>query len=134
MVPAAPQQAVPYPLGLSQDQVDSLRSLRSTPQWRSYSEALAAVSERELGRIVRGLPHDEYLIACGRFQAVEAFLTVIDHVDQKAREMDEHRAPAVSQRTADTDRTNLTFAGSPFWDAVRKRAKHFGPDSTNGKS
>lgn len=90
---------------------------------------MAAVCEQELVQIVRGLPHDQYLVACGRFQTIELFQTLIDTIDQKASELDEHRRPP---DPTDTDRSLLTFWGSPYWDAIRKRVPHFG--NGNGTS
>jgi hypothetical protein len=126
--PSKPQQAPAYPLGLSQDQVDSLRQLRSIPQWRSYSEALQAVCESDMARLLSGLPHDQYLLTCGRIQSRMESLTLLDTLDQKAREIDEHSRPAPEPTFRD-----LPFVGSVWWDAHRKRAPIHGPVG-NGNS
>lgn len=57
---------------------------------------------------------------------VEAIANLIEHVDLKSREIDEHRSHPDPR---DTDRSNLTFWGSPYWDAFRKRANIFKPGS-----
>src|SRR5687767_11581516 len=67
-----------YPLGLTGEQVASLRALRSTPAWRHYSAALSQLYEAEAGKLISGLAHDPYLIVSGRVQAYEHALTLID--------------------------------------------------------
>ena len=113
-----------YPLGLNQDQVDHLRQLLSTPQWRSFSEALQAVSDTEIRAIISGLPYEQYQQKCGKVQALLDVLSLPETIDQKAREIDEHQRPA---DTGPSPQRDLTFFGSPFWSPSRK-PRIYGPD------
>ena len=125
--PSAPTPGeVQYPLGLSRDQVDSLRKLASTPQWRSLSEALQAVCENEMARIIKGLPQDEYQLKCGRVQALMDVLTLPETIDLKAQELDDHaRQPDATP----SGKRNLTFFGSPYFSPSRKPNIHTGMES-----
>lgn len=120
-----PSSAAPvYPLGLNQEQVDSLRKLGSTPQWRTYTEALTQVCEAEVSRILAGLPQEEYLRRTGRVQALMEILTLPSTLDLKAKEIDEHRS-ASAERTADESdarraRTIIATAGSPYFRSSGK--------------
>ena len=123
--PSRPQPGVvQYPLGLSADQVASLRQLSSTPQWRSLSEALEAVCEREMQAILGGLPQEQYQLKCGKVQALMDVLTLPETIDLKAQELDDH-----ARRTTDVapGKRNLTFFGSPLWSPSRPPNIH-GPD------
>ena len=102
---------VQYPLGLSRDQVDSLNQLLSTPQWRTYTEALQAVCEQDFARILSGLPQDQYQLYCGRIQARLEVLALPDTITSKARELDEHSRPARTE----PDPNDLAFYGSPYF-------------------
>lgn len=112
-----------YPLGLNQEQVDSLRRLASTPQWRTYTEALQAVCETEFARILSGLPHDQYLMKTGRVQALMEVLTLPDTLDQKAQEIDEHSRTAAERATNESTGRDasriLATLGSPYFRASR---------------
>ena len=117
-----------YPLGLNRQQVSSLQHLASTPQWRTFTEALQAVCDNDIARLISGLPHDEYLKKCGRIQALMDVLTLPETLDQKAKDLDEHqrrtRDPAPGKR-------DLTFFGSALWSPSRKPPIH-GPDGVAG--
>jgi hypothetical protein len=102
-----------YPLGLNQEQVASLRKLGSTPQWQTYTEALTAVCEREMGLVLSGLPHDQYLLKVGRIQALTEVITLPTTIDLKAKEIDEHRSTAPDP--ARRERSDLAFYGSDYY-------------------
>ena len=113
--PSRPGPASPaYPLGLNQDQVNSLRLLHSTPQWQTFTVALQAVCETELSRIITGLPHDQYLIACGRLQSKLEVLSLPETIDLKASELDEHQRHSAS--TAPESRSANAFFGGPWYE------------------
>ena len=103
-----------YPLGLNQGQVESLRHLRSIPQYKALTEALNAVCENELKLLISGLPHDQYLVKCGRVQMLMDVLTLPDTIDLKAKELDDHARSA--SVPVDPAKRDLTFWGSPFWN------------------
>ena len=103
-----------YPLGLNQGQVESLRHLRSIPQYKALTEALNAVCENELKLLISGLSHDQYLVKCGRVQMLMDVLTLPDTIDLKAKELDDHARSA--SVPVDPAKRDLTFWGSPFWN------------------
>jgi len=110
-----------YPLGLQPDQVQDLRHLVSTPQWRTYTEALHKVCEQGMAQILSGLPQEQYLLLCGRTQALLDVLSLPETIDQKSREIDEHNRPASPIASGKRD---LTFFGSPFWSPSRAPSIH----------
>ena len=114
---------VQYPLGLTKDQVASLRLLSSTPQWRTFTEALQAVCENEIARLIKGLSQDEYQLKCGRIQALMDVLTLPETIDLKAKELDDHARQSDAPPSGKRD---LTFFGSPFWSPSRAPTV-FGP-------
>ncbi len=111
--PVAPPS---YPLDLSRDQVESLRQLQSTPQWRTYTEALSRVYELEAGTLFRGIPHDRYLAQTGVCQGLEMALGLITKIDTQARSTDDH----TSNRPA--PKPPSPFFGGPWYEhSIPKR-------------
>lgn len=101
-----------FPLGLNRDQVEAVVKLASTPQYNSYTAALQAVSEKEFAQLLSGLPHDQYLLLCGRIQARLEVLSLPETLELKLRELDEHRR---TPDTPDRSRHDLALVGSPYW-------------------
>lgn len=79
----------------------------------------------------QALAHDQYLVSTGRAQAFETALTLIDQIDLKASEIDEHSRNTANRSAKHSD---LPFIGSVWWDAHRNRAPIHGPagNRTNG--
>ena len=105
------------PLGLSTDQLDSLRQLRSTQGWRHWEQALEALYKNETARLVGGLPHDEYLVVSGRVQTLETIYNLIDTLETQERHLNEHKR---KPRTADPAHRALAFSGSPWYGLTSK--------------
>lgn len=99
------------PLGLSPEQLAALDSLRSTPAWRHYSQALEQVYNQQLGALLRPLNHDGYLFQCGVVFALERAATLVDDLliarDTRARSLKPEQSDA------------RAVLNSPWWDAYR---------------
>lgn len=88
--PSEPQ----YLLGLSAEQVQHLRQLRSTPSWPHYLEALSRDFETEATKLFSGLSHDAYLHQLGVVHGIESAIGLIERIDAHAQQTHEHAGPA----------------------------------------
>lgn len=107
--PPLPEGQVQYPLGLNREQVEALQHLASTPQWRSFSAALEAVCEQQFAQMIRGLPHEQYLVLCGKTQTLLDVLALPETIQQKASELHERT------RTADAAPNASRFFGTGWF-------------------
>ena len=114
-------KAQEYPLGLSMDQLDSLRHLQSTPGWRQWQAVLGELYANELGRLVGGLKHEEYLVVSGRIQTLETVYSLIETLDRQARAIDDHKPDTRATERAIQTARDLAFAGSVWWNPSRKQ-------------
>jgi len=111
-----PKAPASYPLGLTADQVQSLRQLQSTPQWRTYTEALSRVYELECGTVFRKLSHENYLHQIGICHGLESALGLIQTIDTQARSIDDHTSDRPAPKPP-----GLAFVGGNWYDLATKR-------------
>ena len=106
-----------YPMGLTADQVDSLRQLLAHPSWKVYSVLLERVGEHLLTEMMRGVAHEQYLATCGELKMLERLIELPQVILNKVTEMgDREDARQRISATAAEDRANA-FVNTPFWDA-----------------
>jgi hypothetical protein len=117
---------VAYPLGLNRDQVEALRSLRSTPAFKHYTEALSRAYELEASSLFRALDHEKYLFQCGVCYAMEETASLIDSIDHAARMIDEHQSSARADHSQ-SDAASALFAGTAWWRYHQRGAGEHGP-------
>ena len=123
------KEPLSYPLGLSQDQVEALRSLRETSSWRHFLVALERVYEQQLGSLLSGAPHDNYLFQAGVCHALERAATLIDDLSAKARDIDAWNAARAAGERNTNDAALPAVFGSPYFNEWRRRAASTGgPD------
>jgi hypothetical protein len=104
--PASPS----LPLGLNRDQVDSLRHLAATPQWRVYQRALERLFEINANAVLTHLTKPEqYAFQCGVCETLRlaadlpTFLTETVAANDRARPKPDPDDPA------------RVFTNSPLW-------------------
>ena len=111
----APASALP--LGLSETEVQALKTLQAAPAWKHYLRALEAVAERQAAELASGLPHDRYLFACGALYALRRLYTLTDDVlavTSTIKEISDVRQRANAERTGNA---SSVFLNTPWWDA-----------------
>ena len=124
-----PRKQVPsgFPLGLSQEQVEHLHQLVSTPHWRHYLAALELVCEREAAQLATGLPQEKYMFQCGVFYALRQAHSLAANIVAATQNLEEIKhGRDLAAAAADQRRAN-TFLNTPWWNgytADRDAATH----------
>jgi thymidylate synthase len=73
---------------------------------------LERVAQSEYDQLARGLPHDEYLVQCGRYQSARRQVDLVDTLIHQLKDTDE-RERAAAQHTRDHLKS-VTY-GTPHW-------------------
>ena len=103
-------------MGLSPDQVDSLRQLVGHPTYKTYSKLLESVGETLLRELTTGLPHEQYLAKCGEYVMLERLIELPHVILDKVAKLEDHKN-ARQQSIADAEfQRSRTFISTPFWE------------------
>ena len=106
------------PMGLTPDQVASLRQVVGSPNWGTYSLLLERVGEGLLTEVLSGLTHEQYLAKCGEIRMLARLMelprSILDKVTDRE---DRENVQSIAASTA-ADRRAAGFANTPYWDAI----------------
>lgn len=98
------------PLGLSKDQVGSLRQLVGHHSWPTYSRLLESVGESLIREVIQGLPQEKYLAKCGEIQMLERLMELPHVILDKVTELEDH-----ANARQHNDTAAATLVSTPFW-------------------
>ena len=100
------------PLGLSQEQVQAIRSLTSSPHWRHWEQALECLWASEAEAVAGGrLPYEDYLFQSGVLQAIRRIAMLPETLAQAE---ERRRDRTTDTRHPDPERGSI-FYGTDFF-------------------
>lgn len=108
------------PLNLSQPELEAIRHLRSTPQWRHYLAVLGRVGEQQATQLASGLDHDKYLFTCGTLVATRRIFTLVDDLLVAAANLKEIQDDRTRTHARAEQRRASTFVNTPFFDGWKR--------------
>ena len=127
--PSEVDSPVQYPLGLDKQHLEALAALTSSPNWRSYSEALERLFEQQATALLSPLAHDAYLFQAGVIYAMQRIAALPTELVQKGRELDARRTEQRSRRVNDAALATLNTPFYAEWKRLRDAASNGGTRS-----
>lgn len=107
------------PLGLTAQDIDSLKALRVSPHWKHFTTALERLGEQQAAELASGLPHDKYLFASGAFTALRRVYTLADDLIAAAAHLKEHSNARDAKHADLNARHAASFVNSPWYEQWR---------------
>jgi hypothetical protein len=86
--------------------------LRTHPAWEAYQGLLERVAQAEYDRLSQGLPHDQYLTQCGKYQACRSMVDLVDILLTHLK--DDNERQRLTREHARDHHAAITY-GTPNW-------------------
>jgi hypothetical protein len=104
------------PLGLDQQDIDALTTLRAFPQWSRYIAVIERLGEQQASALATGLPHEKYLFASGALTALRRVYTLADDLIAAATNIEELAHARDRKLARSAARYADTFVNTPWYD------------------
>ena len=110
------------PLGLTEQDIQSIQTLRASPHWKHFATVLERLGEQQAAELSSGVPHEKYLFASGAFTALRRISTLADDLIAAAANLKEHTDARQRKLAAATARNAATYVNTPWYDGWRTDA------------
>lgn len=112
----------PYPLGVTEADIQALSALRATSHWPRYLAVLTRLGEQQASELTSGLPHDKYLFTAGAFTALRRVFTLTDDLIAAATKIEELSNARDRTNAARVVRNATSFVNTPWYAGWRSDA------------
>lgn len=105
------------PLGLEDQQVQALRHLLQSPQWRHYQAVLETVTLNNVEQLLRALPHDQYLFYSGVVFACRRITSLPEQILATVAKLEDDKNARINFNDTVERSRAATFLNTPWWDS-----------------
>ena len=113
-------RASDLPFGLSETEIEGLKQLVASPQWRHYLRVLDGLGEQQASELASALPHDRYLFTCGSLYALRRVYSLVSDVLAATKSLKEIEHVRVRASLERERRAANAFLNTPWWDAYQR--------------